>query len=144
EIALNLPEAREDLSKKLSRPPTIPELSAYLGKSEEDILEAMESGKNYNMHSLDQSVDAAKEEDKYEKINEYAQINEKGYEQFENADIFRSVMKQLTEDERKVFVARLLRNRSQRDVAKDLNVSQMTVSRMESNIKKKLKEEYFQ
>ncbi|MDR1028999.1 MAG: sigma-70 family RNA polymerase sigma factor, partial [Clostridiales Family XIII bacterium] len=141
EIALRLPISKDELQFKLHRPPTIPELSLHMGYGEDEILEAMESAQNYRTYSLSRVIEETEEGENGE-MDGYAHVNEKGYEQVEDVEIIRNVMRRLTEVERKVFVGRLLNNRTQRDVAKKLRVSQMTVSRMENDIRKKLKEEY--
>jgi RNA polymerase sigma-B factor len=142
EIALNLPIAKEELHSKLNRSPTIPELSTFMGYSEDEILEAMESGKNYNAYSLNQALEEAKDDGEANALEGFARIDEEGYRQVEDAEVIQNVMNRLTENEKQVFWARLVHNRTQRDVAKDLHVSQMTVSRMESDIKMKLRTEY--
>jgi RNA polymerase sigma-B factor len=143
EIALNLPAAKEELYEKLQRPPTIPELSKYMDQSEEDILEAMESGLNYNTYSLSQVAEESIDDSEGNPMEGYARINEEGYEEFENIELIRKVMSGLTEKERQVFWGRLINNKTQNELAKSLHVSQTTVSRMEHDIKEKVKAEYY-
>ena len=50
-------------------------------------------------------------------------------------------MEKLNEIEKKVLIDRFYNNKTQIQVAKDLNVSQMTVSRMEKKIIEKFKKE---
>jgi len=52
------------------------------------------------------------------------------------------MMSQLTEVERKIIIDRYFENKTQMVVANELEVSQMTVSRMEKKILAKLKKEY--
>ncbi|MDR2156181.1 MAG: sigma-70 family RNA polymerase sigma factor [Clostridiales Family XIII bacterium] len=142
EIVLNLPFAKDELSRQLNRPPTIPELSAYMGYSEDEILEAMESGRNYNAYSLNQALEESRDDGESNVLEGFVRIDEKGYRQLEDAEIIQNVINRLTENEKLVFLSRLIHKRTQRDVAHTLHVSQMTVSRMENDIKRKLKTEY--
>ncbi len=57
EISLKIPAAKEELYEKLGRAPTVAELSEHLGYSEEDILQAIESGQAYGAYSLNQTFD---------------------------------------------------------------------------------------
>jgi RNA polymerase sigma-B factor len=144
EIALNLPAAKEELYDRLKRPPTIPELSKYMDHSEDDILKAMDSGLNYNTYSLNQVSEDSDGGGENNLFEGYARIDEEGYEQFENAEILKKVVDGLTENERQVFWGRLVNKKTQHELAKSLNVSQMTVSRMEHSIREKVKAEYYQ
>jgi RNA polymerase sigma-B factor len=142
EIVMNLPDARNELQIKLNRPPTIPELSEYMGYSEDEILDAMESGQNYRIFSLNQVLDDTEGDSEGTIMGGYARVDEIGYKQLEDAEIIQNVMKRLSKNEQLVFVGRLIQNKTQRDLADTLQVSQMTVSRMENDIKRKLKREY--
>ena len=51
-------------------------------------------------------------------------------------------MEGLSEVEKKIIVDRYFDNKTQMTVAKELDISQMTVSRMEKKILTKLKKEY--
>ena len=53
ELNLAVNRANEKLTVKLGHSPTVAELAAHLGATEEDILEAQELGQAYNLLSLD-------------------------------------------------------------------------------------------
>mgnify|MGYP000034497011 FL=1 len=55
--------------------------------------------------------------------------------------MIRTVLKELSDTNRYIFRQRFIENKSQREIAKELGVSQMTVSRAERNIKNKFAEE---
>jgi RNA polymerase sigma-B factor len=141
EISMELQKAKEDLSVELNRAPTIPELSEYMGYSEEEILDAMESGRSYSTYSLSQTFDEASSGEGTA-LENYTSVTEEGYVSFENEDLIKSVLKGLSDKERTVFDDRLLHEKTQLEVAEALGVSQMTVSRMESDIKRKFREEF--
>jgi RNA polymerase sigma-B factor len=143
DIVVLLPSAREDLHMRLQRPPTIQELSEEMGYSEEEILEAMESGQSYNLFSLNQAFDNVQEGEETSPIEQYTGIEEEGYEDFETADIIAKVMKGLSEKEKRVFTRRLIQGKTQQETAEELNLSQMSISRMERDIKSRFRTEYY-
>lgn len=140
EISSQIIPAKEVLYGKLSRIPTISELAEYLGYSEEDILEAMESGHAYGTYSLNQTFDEGGDEGDSAVYERFTGKEEPGYHSFENADLIKSVLKGFSEREKEIFKRRFLINQTQQDIAKELGVSQMTISRLEKKIKDKFKE----
>lgn len=143
EISAKIPTAKEQLYGELSRNPTIPELSEYLGYTEEEILEAMESGQAYGTYSLNQTYEEDGENNENTTLEKYTGIEDTGYVSFENSEIIKKVMEDLDETERTIFQKRFIDNDTQQDIANSLNVSQMTVSRLEKAIKEKFKSEYY-
>lgn len=140
EISVQISPAKEILYGKLSRIPTIPELAEYLGYSEEDILEAMESGQAYGTYSLNQTFDDGGDEGEGSILERFTGKEEPGYNSFENADLVKNVMNGLSDIEKDVFKRRFFKNETQQDIADKMGVSQMTISRLEKKIKEKFKE----
>ena len=58
------------------------------------------------------------------------------------AGYLRRELGKLDETERKVIIARFVSERSQRDVAKEMNVSQMYISRLERRVLERLRAAY--
>lgn len=143
EISSKIPGAKELLYGQLLRNPTVKELADYLGYTEEEILEALESGQAYGTYSLNQTYDEEGENGEANSMEKFTGIEDTGYASFENAEIIKIVMQRLSETEILIFKKRFLNNETQQGIANDLNVSQMTVSRLEKNIKEKFKEEYY-
>ena len=133
EISLKIPAAKEELYEKLGRAPTVAELSEHLGYSEEDILQAIESGQAYGAYSLNQTFDENGEGGAI--FEKYTAMNELGYDRFEMAQLINSVVTKFSENEKLVFRWRFLENITQSEIAERLAVSQMTVSRLEKGIK---------
>ena len=141
EISMRLPGAKNDLREKLGRAPTVGEVAEYLDQTEEKILEAMEGAKSYSTYSLNQEYDDAEEDGGGSVLEKYTGIEEKGYEDFENASLINSILTTLTEEEKAVFQLRFIDGKTQKDVSEELDVSQMTISRMETKIKQIFKKE---
>jgi RNA polymerase sigma-B factor len=139
EISLKLPSAKEELFEKLGRTPTVAELAEHLELSQEEIIEAIESGRAYTTYSLNQTTDDSDRElISYEK---YAAIEETGYNSVEDFEIIKAVFKMFNEKEKAVFKLRYVENKTQAEIAAQLGVSQMTISRAEKSIRKKFHEE---
>jgi RNA polymerase sigma-B factor len=144
ELSLQLTDAREKLQAENGRPPTVPQLAEYLGCSEEDVLEALETGQNYRAYSLNQEVGGgADSEESGTSLDHFMSVEETGYASFENADLIKSVMDKLSDREKAVFRDRMLGSKTQQEVAREFGVSQMTISRLESEIREKFRKEYY-
>ncbi|MDR2162402.1 MAG: SigB/SigF/SigG family RNA polymerase sigma factor [Clostridiales Family XIII bacterium] len=142
DLVTQFSSAREKLQKENGRPPTIRELAEYMEVSEEDILEAMESVNTYRAYSLDQ-VAKNKGDDDQCSLDRYISVEESGYESFENADLIKNVMAELSDKERAIFDERMLGMKTQKEVAEEHGVSQVTISRLEAEIREKFRNEYY-
>jgi RNA polymerase sigma-B factor len=142
DLSVQVASAREKLQAQSGKAPTVPELAAYMDCSEEDILEAMESGQTYHTYSLNQEAENEDEEN-VTSLDRYMSVEESGYESFENADLIKNVMAELSDKERAIFGDRVLGTKTQQEVAKAYGVSQMTISRLEAEIREKFRQEYY-
>lgn len=140
EISAQLPKAKEMLSHELHRAPTVSEIASYLGNTEEEILEAMESGRSYGTYSLQQTFDETGDDGESSVFEKYTGKEETGFQSFEDAELIKSVLAELTQQERDVFTMRFLENRTQQEIAEKYGVSQMTISRVEKKLKDKFKD----
>lgn len=139
EISAQISPAKEYLFGKLNRIPTVTELAEYLGYSEEEILEAMEGGQAYSTYSLNQTFDEGGDEGEGAVLEKYTGTEEKGYHSFENAELIKSVMNEMSDKERDIFKRRFFKNETQQDIAEEMGVSQMTISRLEKKIREKFR-----
>lgn len=117
--------AREELTHTLGRAPRTDEIAARTGLMEDDVLEALEAALLPPV-----SLDAAPPEGELG-IAETLGTEERGFLDFENADGIRRSMEALTPRQREVIELRFFENLSQREAARRLGVSQMSVSRAE-------------
>ncbi|MDR1496447.1 MAG: sigma-70 family RNA polymerase sigma factor [Clostridiales Family XIII bacterium] len=142
DLSVQLVAAREKLQTDNGKPPTVRQLAEYLGSSEEEILEALESGQTYHAYSLNHDADSDSEDgpSPYER---HMSVDETGYESFENADLIKNVVAGLTDRERAIFDDRVIGTKTQQEVAKEYGVSQMTISRLEAEIREKFRKEYY-
>ncbi len=114
--------------------PTVKQLSAALGVSEELVIEALEYRAPV---SLDAKVGGGDVEGHlYDVIPD---LND-GFEKFEDTESLRAEISKLEPTEQRVVALRFMQGKSQSEVGKILGVSQMFVSRAERKIVEKLRE----
>ena len=90
----------------------------------------MESSYLTNTASLDYYIDEDNETDLMAMIGR----EEKNYSRVEDRDIIEKIMAGLGETERKVLYERFYNERSQKEIAEEIGVSQMYISRMERRL----------
>jgi len=138
EISTKIPAAKEGLYMKLGRAPKVAELASYMNCSEEELLEAMESSKAYEAYSLNRATfEGEEEEGNGTYLEKFTAIEDNGYNNLEYEEIIKNVIFNLDDKERRIFRRRFIENKTQTEIAKEIKVSQMTVSRTEKNIRKK-------
>ncbi|MDR5658922.1 SigB/SigF/SigG family RNA polymerase sigma factor [Serpentinicella sp. ANB-PHB4] len=140
ELSKKVNIAKNELNQMLQKAPTIKDISEHINCSEEEVIEAMEAGQVYNPKSLDITYDN-EGEDKDVQLLDLIGEEDKNYSLLENKDFINNVMDKLNEAEKKVLKERFFDEKTQMEVAKVLEVSQMTVSRMEKKVIEKFKKE---
>ncbi|KAF5043187.1 RNA polymerase sigma factor SigF [anaerobic digester metagenome] len=68
--------------------------------------------------------------------------DDKYFVKIENEDFIKKSMEKLNDLERKIIIRRFYSNKTQSEIAKELNISQMTVSRIEKKSLEKLRIEF--
>ena len=131
--------ASQQLTAELGRVPTIAEVAARLGATEEETLEALESGEAMNLLSLDTHLDAfgsANSASLWDLVGR----TDAALRDFEVYGDLRTALKLLERREREVICLRFFDELSQAKIAKRLNISQMHVSRLQQRALKRLRE----
>ncbi|MEW9122915.1 MAG: SigB/SigF/SigG family RNA polymerase sigma factor [Thermotaleaceae bacterium] len=140
ELSKKVNNARVILNQKLQKSPRIEDIAEYLGCTEEQVLEAMEASQVYTPKSLDLSYDS-NGDDKDLQLMDLIGEDDRHFDIIENRDFIIKGMGKLNEVEIKIVKDRFFKNRTQIQVADELGVSQMTVSRMEKKIIEKFRKE---
>lgn len=130
ELYQRVNQAREMLFQKLQRSPKVEEIAAELNMTEEAILEIMESWNAYNLQSFDQTVYNEDDIELHETIGE----DDITFERIENRDFLEKSLARFNDIEKKFIVERYFKNKTQKQIAESLGVSQMYVSRMEKKV----------
>ena len=118
----------EEMTADLGRSPTISELAEAAGVPEEDALEALEAGRAYTARSLTVSPDS--DEDSDVQLIDLLEDEERGYEAAENRHLLASGLGALDERERRIVQLRFVGGLTQSQIAAEVGVSQMHVSRL--------------
>lgn len=122
----DIERAREALVQQHRREPRVDELAGTLGVTEDAVLEALEIGAVAMV-----SLDAGGEDENAPSLDIFLGIEDRGFSEFEKNDAVRRAMDALDARRREIIRLRFFENRSQREVAQVLGISQMTVSREE-------------
>jgi len=139
ELNLAANKAVEALTQKLDRPPTVKELAEVLEVGEPEALEALELGEMYELPSLDTALGGDSDDGRSELGDYVGQVDEE-IERFERRARLAEAMRTLTARERKIIQLRFFDNLSQTQVAKQLGISQMHVSRLQQRALAKLRD----
>ena len=127
ELHLRLGNAINELSQRLHRPPQIAELATELGVGEDDILEAMEVGGAYRSTSLD-----ARPTDGGESLTLESRLGtaDVGFDLAEHRVVLEQLLEDLPERERTIIRLRFFEDMTQTEIAQEVGISQMHVSRL--------------
>jgi RNA polymerase sigma-B factor len=127
ELKLSLTKAIGDLAQREGRAPTVSELAAHLQMSEEEVLEGLESANAYSTVSLD-APDSG-DEDAPAVADSLGMIDD-ALEGVEYRESLKPLLEQLPPREKKILLLRFFGNMTQSQIAAELGISQMHVSRL--------------
>jgi RNA polymerase sigma-B factor len=125
ERSLRVCKALDELPHALGRSPTVTELAAHLGISEEETLEAIEAAHTRSEVSLDQQVGADGDTSLGDRLAAAAPR-----EELEDLLLLPGLVDSLPEREREVVVLRFFHDLDQYEIAARVGCSQMHVSRL--------------
>ena len=132
-------KASEKLSIDLGRSPTIQEVAAKIGASEEETLEAIEMGNAYDTVPLDAPMQS-QGESALLTLSEFLGQEDESLQRIEFYGDLRQAIDALEPREKAIIYYRFFKDLSQTQVAERLNISQMHVSRLQYKAIRKLKE----
>jgi RNA polymerase sigma-B factor len=139
ELNVQLSKLVESLTVEHGRSPTIPELAKAAGVEEEEVLEALESGRAYSSLSLSSggTQDNGEELDPLESIG----TEEHQYEVSEDRAVLAPGFRVLDARERMILHLRFFEGLTQSQIAQQVGISQMHVSRLIRRSLEKIREE---
>ena len=141
ELNKKISEAKLILEQENKRHPRAKDIAEYIGCTEEDVLEAMEASYGYQPISLDATSNDDSEDKDITLIDKIGE-EESNFKNIEQTDFINKFIETLNELEVKIFKDRFFLDKTQSAIAKELDISQMTVSRLERKVVEKLKKEY--
>jgi len=129
ELQLSARRANETLTHRLGRVPTVAELAVEMGVELDDAVAALDAGSAYRADSLDRrSFDA--DDDAEAGPHVVAPDAEAGFDAIEYRSVVDELLATLPERERRIVQLRFFEERTQAEIAAELGISQMHVSRL--------------
>jgi RNA polymerase sigma-B factor len=125
ELGLRINRLLPKLSQELGRSPTITELATRLEVGEEDVVEAMEASQAYSTMSLDAPLN----EDGGTAIDTLGDVDP-AMERLDEWESIAPAIRDLPARERRVLYLRFFTGLTQSEIAEEIGVSQMHVSRI--------------
>ena len=127
ELRLQLTTATSELSQQLGRAPTVAELALRLAISEEEVLEGLESANAYATVPLDEGSDDEGSSPGYlDTLGE----DDEALEGVEYRESLKPLLAQLAPRERHILMLRFFHEKTQSEIAAEVGISQMHVSRL--------------
>jgi RNA polymerase sigma-B factor len=127
EMKLSLTKATSELSQRNGRAPTVAELASYLELSEDEVLEGLESSNAYSAISLD-APDIG--DDDSSAMSDTLGVTDAALEGVEYRESLKPLLEQLPPREKRILLLRFFANMTQSQIAAELGISQMHVSRL--------------
>jgi RNA polymerase sigma-B factor len=126
ELHLSVSSAIASLSQELGRAPTPSELAEHIGISREDVHRGLEAGNAYRSASLDELLTATDDIP----LGDALGTDDAELAGVDNREAIRPLLDELSERERHILVLRFFRSMTQTQIAEQIGVSQMHVSRL--------------
>lgn len=128
ELNLLVTQAMNKLTQDLKRSPTISEIAQHLGVTSEQVIEAMETSEVYSFVSLDR--DLSSDTDDSFSLLEYIGEDDKELTGIEDRTCLAEALRELSRQEQRILYLRFFRGLTQTEIAQQLGISQMHVSRL--------------
>ena len=126
ELSVRLSRVLDELTTELGRSPTIAELAAATGVEEEDVIDALDSANAYSTRSLHAPFEDGDETSLADKLGK----DEAGYAEVEDGSLVAAGLDALDERERRIVELRFFEEMTQSQIAAEVGISQMHVSRL--------------
>jgi len=126
ELRLALTTATAELSQLHGRSPTVHELAEKLAISEEEVLEGLESANAYSTLSLD----VPDTDDESPAVADTLGAEDEALEGVEYRESLKPLLEDLPPREKRILLLRFFANMTQSQIAQEVGISQMHVSRL--------------
>jgi RNA polymerase sigma-B factor len=140
ELNIQLSRLIEELTVQHGRSPTIPELAKAAGVTDEEVLEALESGRAYSSLSLSAGSGGGDDDGELDPLESLG-TEEHQYEVSEDRAVLEPGFRVLDERERKILHLRFFEGLTQSQIAQQVGISQMHVSRLIRRSLEKIRDE---
>jgi RNA polymerase sigma-B factor len=140
ELNIQLSRLIEELTVEHGRSPTIPELAKAASVTDEEVLEALESGRAYSSLSLSAGSGGHDDDGELDPLESLG-TEEHQYEVSEDRAVLAPGFRVLDERERKILHLRFFEGLTQSQIAQQVGISQMHVSRLIRRSLEKIRDE---
>ena len=127
ELRISIGQATAELSQKSGRSPTVAELAEQIGVSEDEIIEGLEGAQAYSTSSLDAQVGG---DDDSPMLADRLGADDPDLEGVEYRESLKPLLAALPARERRILVLRFFHGMTQSQIAEEVGISQMHVSRL--------------
>jgi len=128
ELRISISGVTAELTQSLGRSPTISELAGAVGVTEEAVLEGLESANAYSTVSLDAHTDPT-EDGAMSRLDSLGE-DDQALAGVENRESIKPLLERLHPRERQILALRFFKGMTQSQIATEIGVSQMHVSRL--------------
>lgn len=139
ELRMQISATTAELTQRLGRSPTARELAEAIGCSVEEIVEGLESSNAYSTLSLD-ATDDNSDGGAGQSMLDAIGMDDESLEQVEIRESVKPLLEQLPPREKKILLLRFFKNMTQSQIAEEIGVSQMHVSRLLAKTLEQLRE----
>ncbi|MCR1785806.1 RNA polymerase sigma factor SigF [Nocardioides carbamazepini] len=129
ELRMQISASTAELTQSLGRSPTPRELAEAIGCTVEEIIEGMESSNAYSTLSLD-ATDDDSDGGSGQSMLDAMGVDDAGLEHVEIRESVKPLLENLPPREKKILLLRFFKNMTQSQIAEEIGVSQMHVSRL--------------
>ncbi|MBZ6102453.1 RNA polymerase sigma factor SigF [Streptomyces olivaceus] len=140
ELRVELAKAREELSSRLDREPTVAELATLMNIGENEVVEGQIASNGYNSTSLDAALTGEGTENGESVLADFIGVEEYGLRLVEDFHSLAPLMAELSERDRRILHMRFVEEATQAEIGAELGCSQMHVSRLIKRIITRLRE----
>ena len=126
---MSLGQATAELSQKSGRSPTVAELAAHLGISEDEVIEGLEGAQAYSTISLDAQTGGDNDESSPSLADRLGE-EDLDLEAVEYRESLKPLLAALPSRERRILALRFFHGMTQSEIAEEVGISQMHVSRL--------------
>jgi RNA polymerase sigma-B factor len=126
ELGVKLSRALDELTGELGRAPTVAELAEATGADEEEVIDALDSSHAYSLRSLDAPVSDSREDTLAESLG----FEDEAFARVADGSVVSAGLDALEPRERRIVELRFYREMTQAQIAAELGISQMHVSRL--------------
>lgn len=136
ELRAEVERVSADLTQTLGHAPRLSEIAAHLNASEDDVVECVASADLYHVHSLDAPVSGADDLAVGDNLGDVDPM----IGQIEDVLSVRPLLDQLSPREQRILALRFFSGWTQQQIADDVGVTQMQVSRLITKALRRLRE----